>query len=284
MNWHDREKLGYPFDSGINGECVGKFTVSFKLNKLKNNSDKVSNKTGKTNQQNDYTFLDIFNLSSLNWMNDSRNKQTDIADNVICQNYNTLLKKKKNSYNQSMYNDMIVLDVNLDVYQFPSHLLLVKISNIQFSDLTNNSPINDIISNDYHDFRFYINSSLVISVIIQILITRLTIHYRNDNSMKDQENLSSGYASDNKDYIIIVLLNSVISTNLMGILNKVVQIMLDIFENIFNMCIHRSQIMVNHVLVANDIDVTTAILRVLSIHSFDYNNTMFCKKCVYNFF
>ena len=183
--------------------------------------------------------------------------------------------------------------------------------NIRLIDLINSSLINDSISNSYNDFRTDINS-LFISVNIQtlygmlelnlkILITKLTINHQQDDMINDQVNLISDYVSNDTDmlevlvkiinstynynsniiiyllefvinYIISALLNSVISRNLTYILNNVVQIILGMSGNIVNMCIHKLQIIVNHVLIANGISTIIAIVRTLSIHSFDYDD------------
>ena len=168
-----------------------------------------NDETGKTNYQNGNIFLDIFNLISLNWINDESNIENDITYSFISPDYTTLLK---NGYNKPSWvgnsdsDKRIVFDVNLDVYGLLSYLIILTSINIsdttQWNDSTNNIPINDSNSHICNDLKT--NEEL-----LPIL---LTISEINNNIINDHVNLIIDYINKFKDKVrkvdnVIYMLN-----------------------------------------------------------------------------
>ena len=137
MNLHDEAKLAYLLNQVFMANVL---VVSYKLSKLEYNADKVknimvgilgtntsiSNRTGITSLQKDNIFLNIFNLDSLNWINDNSNIINDISYTFTTQDYNALLKDRYNKFLwvENIHNDrMMVFGINFDIYGLALYLL-----------------------------------------------------------------------------------------------------------------------------------------------------------------
>lgn len=239
----------------------------------------------------DYPSLSIFNQDgtlwgiafSIDWiLNALVNSDILTAINLWIRNHGFILSNSNNIVlndgNDSIRNMLSSKIINPMLVVWISDSMLIIINALKrqlFNLLVKLIQIMTLLPDLYNDFKIYIHSFLDISVILQtlfdvlklnskILITKLTINYQNEDMMNGQVNLLSYYVTNDTG----ILLNSIISTNLIYILNKVIQMVLNIFKNIANIHIHISQITVNHVLVVNDIDA------IIVIHLFEYHDNV----------
>ena len=281
------------FRSKITGEPLVKLRLPIEwfLNELKDSSNvilvllevnaSINNEIYSINQSNDITLSNhnTFILGILIWITNNRTTEDGIAYN--CTHHNILLKDDYdiNDWVKTISDKMIIHSiVRLDAYRL---LMCLKISiisgdKIQFNDLMSDTSIDVNMQTLYDTLKLKSNGDN--GDMIDDQLNFLLDDASNDKGILNVllmiKFISCTYNCDSNFtiYLLGIDYNSIIFTNLICILNMILRIVLDIFENMVSMCVHELLIMVNH--IANDMDTIIVVLRALSVHLFDYNHNV----------
>ena len=240
----------------------------------------INSETYSTMQSNDITLsnYNMFILGKLIWITNKNTTMDGIAYNGT--HHNILLKDDYDINDWVKTISIIYSIIRLNVYGLLMYLKISIVSGdtIQFNDLMSDTSIGDTMQTLYDTLKLKSNDD-------------------NGDIIDDQQNFLLGEASNDKGILNVLLMikfisctyncdsnftryllgidyYSVIFTNLIYIMNMILRIVLDIFENMVSMCIHKLPIMVNHVLIADDTDTIIVILKALSIHLFGHNHNV----------